>query len=615
MEIEYEDNEKGFRKHSAAVMFAHVMISATVAVTFVVSIAIYLALLFDSLEIIKTPISVSLLIAVFGVTMVVAPLGLWRLGSVYGTRKAYLFIFLSVAIPRLVWILVAGVAQKSGSGAVFGKSGMLSYTSLVDCLYVSQVPQAVQALQVPQVMHAMQAGFISPTMLFRYIEENVIIGQAANLVISVLIAFLIFAVGKNLLDNKRAFAAALIWSFWPSQIIISALPTVEAVFTFIMLLALFIYIKACSNIEKASARALSDVNYDLKARSYLPMIPFILTGVVLACLDAIMPLSFIFLAAMAIHFALTTFSQVREKGRAMPFYVVIPASSLIVSYLISATLMGALPQSAEWYRASRASLSFSAFVGMNSNSGGARAAADLIKLGDVAAEAEYDAQVVQASLAELCVERRRTLSGEDIMKLVYNKLQVAWSSDAGAIHAVIEGLGFVEESIFNNNSMIGVIKVLSNTYFIAMLALCLVGFAILAAGYAKSGFDRKKADVALISLAVLGLFIVCMNMEAAEAFRIPALPLFAILASTAFSKGWAGAPDGIGDSNYGKKYRHRYNGKKDRREYNGKKDRRRYNRKKDRQEYNGDYYGGGYGKYYDGRHSDLYDSKSGERYF
>lgn len=261
------------------------------------------------------------------------------------------------------------------------------------------------------------------SIVFGLFGTSVKIAQYFNIVLAVLTVFLVYRIGKIVGGRGCGLICLILAAFWPSQIVYINMVASEYLFSFLLILSLYIFIKTLKAFSGNTSHSVSGVFLH------------IILGVILAITSMVRPMALILLITIIICILTQKMKipvrlpkdqpltlRILEKGwfRCLIIAVVYFSISHFLSMGISYTVDEELASGS-------ASFGYNLLVGLNEESYGGWNQDDADYLYD---SFDQTGSATEAHLAcrDLAVMRLRR-SPEGMLNLFVHKFQILWSND------------------------------------------------------------------------------------------------------------------------------------------------------------------------------------------
>lgn len=402
----------------------------------------------------------------------------------------YVIILFSVVVPRLVWILVFDVIPQADFKFYDSLAEKLARGEAAGQGYVSLFPHTYG-----------YPSFLS--LFYRLFGPDYHLAQGLNIVLGLGIAVLVYHLGESLFSRKAGLFSAVFWALWPSQILYASLVASEALFTFLLLLCAWLFVRVLER-ERPSSFAYAGI------------------GALLAVTNSIRPFGVIFIVAGVIIFLIQKWTF-RLKLRELFNRVLIPLLSLILTFTVCTSLVSAGISQAIHMEVARFPIGFNLLTGSNLQSSGRWNPEDAQLLSDKVDWGPFDPQAVQNQLKEIAF-RRIQEQGLGNLSLLVEKYKILWASDDDSITYIRTSLKADSRSKALFHSLSGYLRLACNGYFLLMVVFCLI--------FVLGCLIQKKGEThaAFFFLIIIGTVITHLLLEAAGRYHYPVISLLALIA-------------------------------------------------------------------------------------
>ena len=352
--------------------------------------------------------------------------------------------------------------------------------------------------------------------VFRLFGVSVAAAQRFNVVLSVLTVFLAYRTARLAGGRLCGMVALLLTAFWPSQIVYVNMVASEYLFSFMLMLGLYVFV-----------RTLGDFSGD-DAHPALGALLHVFLGAWLALTAAVRPMALLLLITIVICVG---FERLRlpvrstadqpvsliflSKGWMRCFAVV--AVYMATSGLIAIGVTNAVDRD---LASGTTSFGYNLLVGLNVEAEGGWNQEDSDYL-YAALERTGDASQAHLACRDLALQRLGDVKG--VMNLFLHKFQVLWMNDD---YGATWNLLFMEQQgtlTSERASFLYAVRSWGTTFYLLVLALSLVGAV---------GFWQKGAGLAYpFLLMVLGTVAMHLLVENQNRYHFHALYMLAILAA------------------------------------------------------------------------------------
>ncbi|TYQ18191.1 UNVERIFIED_CONTAM: 4-amino-4-deoxy-L-arabinose transferase and related glycosyltransferases of PMT family [Acetivibrio alkalicellulosi] len=414
-------------------------------------------------------------------------------GSFISKHKVKLIVsaVLLTAITRLIWINIVKVVPMSDFHTYHRLATRLANGTLEGNTYISLFPHVIG-----------YPSFLS--IFYKLFGAEVIIAQLLNIALSCGIVLLLYFIGKAILNERCGLIASLLWAIWPSQIFYNSLVATEHLFTFLMLLCIFLFFHI----------------FNYNKIDYKPAIYFALLGILCGIANSIRPLGLLLIISISIfyfvfnnHKGLLKYSAIR-----LIVFIALPIFFLLTSHIINTSIIRILNQDI-----AKSSGGFSFFVGSNINHGGIWNKEDSDVLVQLMKEKEPNYQEIHDELFKRGLTRYKSQSFKNV-QLLKNKHYNMWCEDSDIIKYISSGLDKENASridIVRNSKRL--ILLCNYYYYVVLILFGISAFIVI----------RKKQHYKIVFLYIIisGMIAFHMLVEVASRYHYPAISIFSLAAS------------------------------------------------------------------------------------
>jgi hypothetical protein len=423
-------------------------------------------------------------------------------------------IIAMTVLPRTVWILLVQAEPQSDFRSYHLVASAIARGQTVLENYISVFPHVIG---YPYVL----------SFFYKLFGSHVLVAQLANILFSCGIAVMVYRIGTEFMDGAGAFLAAAIWVLWPSQVFYTLLVVSETVYTFMVLVFMYFFLKAASKKEAKS--------YFTKLCSFAV---FLSLGGLLSLCSAIRPFGPILLIACAIYYFIIPRPGLKNLKLKVPLYITMVFGYMLLSSLINSSISAKIGRSI----AARP-IGFNLYVGLNSNHAGSWNGSDAREFGDLMRNADYSAQDIHNTFLQKAISRVKE-NGRGNIRLLVRKFSVIWCGDADPVIYINSAKDPDEMSLLDISRYLFPLSNLCNFYYHASLLLAATGCLALikklpadgdsANGNAANGnAAHSKAAIFLPLIYLWGIICVHCITEVAGRYHYPVIPVFSLLAAYA----------------------------------------------------------------------------------
>ena len=354
------------------------------------------------------------------------------------------------------------------------------------------------------------------SLLFRIFGTSVCTAQIFNVVLSMLTVFLVYLTAKLAGGRLCGLVALVLSAFWPSQILYVNMVAGEYLFSFMLMVGLYVFVDTVKDLSRDARHPVTGV------------LLHVFLGIWLAMTAAIRPMALLLLVTVAIC---TLFERVRIPVRltkdqpvSLVFLskgwmrcITVIAVYLLTSALITVGITNAVDKD---LASGTTSFGYNLLVGLNTESEGGWNQEDADYL---YATLEETGDATQAHMAcrDLAIKRLGDVKG--ILNLFLYKFQVLWMNDD---YGTTWNLLFMDQQgtlTPELESFLYWIRGWGNIFYLLVLALSLV---------AGVTFWQKGASLAYpFMLMYLGTVAMHLLLENQNRYHFHTLYMLAILAA------------------------------------------------------------------------------------
>jgi len=409
-------------------------------------------------------------------------------------------IFISAFLPRIIWINLVNVVPRHDFELYHNLAGLLINSTIEGNNYISLFPHVIG---YPSVL----------SVFYRLFGTKIIVAQLLNVFLGCGIAFLIYLIGKKLLNETCGFIASLFWALWPSQIQYTSLVATEELFTFLNLLCMLFLFRV--------------VEY--KGNHTVSAILFGLLGILVSFANAIRPYGILILVAIAIYyFIFIKESCCFKKNGAIKIicYTILLSSYYLTSQVINYSVINSLKQDI-----AQTPVGFNLYVGSNIEQGGVWNEDDSNILIELMTNTENTPQDIHNILIEKAIDRFKSQSVQNIF-LLCEKHKTMWVQDDDILWYTWIALNENKPSRLDFVHNYQKLRIINNLYYHVMLNLCAIGsiFYIIRYRSDKNFKDKNNSHIIFLFVFISAMIAVHMIVEVAGRYHYPAISIFAILA-------------------------------------------------------------------------------------
>ncbi|MBB2184328.1 glycosyltransferase family 39 protein [Lachnospiraceae bacterium MD1] len=337
-----------------------------------------------------------------------------------------------------------------------------------------------------------------------------------NAVLSVLTALFCYGIGKKAVGSSAGIVALILACFWPSQIIFSNINGAEAVFTFCLYGAAYLFVFTMKKYNGTNARAI------------WPILLHFLVGIVLGLASAIRPMSLVFLLAIAFCLIFLNDKLVYKKNiNELPFAKIFLSKGwmrigvLLAGYLLCGQIVTAnISQAIQKNIASSGAMGYSLMVGLDREHDGGYSEKSMNLLYNTYYETESADEVNQ-----ICMDIAMESVKADPMgtvELLAKKFFLVWANDDYATTTNVVTMNNQGLLTRQRAEIFEQLSDMNNVYYLLVVFLSGVGVYFLL---------RKDNNTQIFSVFFIGAIVLHMLVEMQNRYHYYLLQNFTILAS------------------------------------------------------------------------------------
>lgn len=401
-------------------------------------------------------------------------------------RHAGLWAALLCFAVNLVWVLVIRIEPFSDYKEYWDVARALARgTEIPDAWYVAMYPHILGT-----------ATMLSA--LIRVFGESVFVVTVLNVLLTSASAYLVWLLGRELLSERAAFLAALLWAVTPCKLMLNSLVFSEPIYTFLILLFFLLFLR----LEKR-----------MRGASPWPAVCGIAAlGLLLAAINLIRPIAAILLISVALWLVFLRGDEARNLYRWALWLVALAA--MLGLYRGAGALwdshvenrLGQEIASVPWYNI---------YVGLNEETGGRYTDEDMDLL---TAYLKQGMSADEAQKSMIPHVKERLASRIDYPKLLGTKLFSFLGNDE---------LGGYTYRFTRSERFVKIGMAVCNVFYYGVL---LAGFA----GLVNQFRSRSLGAGLLLPLFFLGLTLAHMLVEVANRYHYSLIPVLIIFAAHGF---------------------------------------------------------------------------------
>ena len=411
---------------------------------------------------------------------------------------------------RLLIIRSLPVEPKSDYEIYYAIARMLLRGTLVTegagyCEYIAKFPHV---LGYPTVL----------SWFFRLAGVSVANAQLFNLLLQMLSCVIVWRIARILGGRVSGLTALALTALLPSTILYSSILGSEALFTFLLLICVWIFVRL---IQRTGIQ---------EAHPWLYPAGIILMALMLAFASSVRPMGIIFLIAASICICTIRTPEAPLSGQQKKTSVTRLTDRrwkrcliLVLFYLIGSSILSANTAHVIGQKPASASASFgyNLMVGLNPENNGAWNQNDAEFL-DRAYQETGSAQDAQAACRDLAAERFKSTYPE-LPRLFAIKFSDLWKNDDYGVNWNHDFLSEQGDLTPERNTLLETMRVIGNMFYLFMMT-----------GTVIYGFIRfrKEADAGYALILLLcGTAALHVFVETQNRYHYYTLPVFAILGS------------------------------------------------------------------------------------
>lgn len=337
------------------------------------------------------------------------------------------------------------------------------------------------------------------SFLYRITGIDISAAKALNIALSILSMILVFYIGKNIVSNRVGRIAALMFAFWPAQIMNNSTLASEHIFMVFFLLGILLLVKM-NSINSLKRETLNTA----------------LLGVILAASQFIRPISLIIFPVAAAYIFIfydvngtIIFKLLRKFG----LFAVI-----LLSYFIGLYCLNQAVEPITGINIMKSSPGFNILVGTNFKSNGTynKQDASLVK------KYNYNFDKVHSEAFKIAV-KRITDNPKDFAALIVRKYVIEWGNENYGYDNSLSGLDSSKTETQAILKLSPILKKGSQVFYMFILIFVLVGCIY--------SIRKKLCKVFIPALILIGLIVSYCFFEVQSRYHIPAIPLFFLISS------------------------------------------------------------------------------------
>jgi len=389
-------------------------------------------------------------------------------------------------VVNLAWVLAVRIEPFSDYQEYWDVACALARgTEIPDAWYVAMYPHI---LGTATILNA----------LVRLFGESVLAVTVFNVLLTTLSCGLVWLLGKALISERAAFLAALLWAVTPCKLMLGSLVFSEPIYTFLILLFFWLFLRLERLIEKKPLPAL---------------LLALALGLLLAAIDLVRPIALILVIAAALWLVFLR----GEKAKNARLWALWLAAFLAMTavFRVSGTLwdrhvekvLGQEIASVPWYNV---------YVGFNEETGGRYADADMDLLTAYLKEGKTANEAQESMIPHV---KERLASGINFPRLFAAKLFSFLGSDQ---------LGGYTYRFTRSERFVKICMGVCNVFYYGV-------FLAAAAGVVRMLWSKRLSAGLLLPLYFLGLTLAHMLVEVADRYHYSLIPILIIFAALGFA--------------------------------------------------------------------------------
>lgn len=389
-------------------------------------------------------------------------------------------------VLNLAWVLTVQIEPFSDYQEYWDVARALARgTEIPDAWYVAMYPHI---LGTATILSA----------LVRLFGESVLAATVFNVVLTTLSCGLVWLLGKALISERAAFLAALLWAVTPCKLMLGSLIFSEPIYTFLILLFFWLFLRLERLIEKKPLHALMLV---------------LALGLLLEAINLVRPIALILVIAAALWLVFLR-GEKAKNARLWTLWLAVFLAMTAV-FRVSGTLwdrhvekvLGQEIASVPWYNV---------YVGFNEETGGRYADADMDLLTAYLKEGKTADEAQESMIPHV---KERLASGINFPRLFAAKLFSFLGSDQ---------LGGYTYRFTRPERFVKICMGMCNVFYYGV-------FLAAVAGVVRMLRSRRLGAGLLLPLYFLGLTLAHMLVEVADRYHYSLIPILIIFAALGFA--------------------------------------------------------------------------------
>ena len=387
---------------------------------------------------------------------------------------------------NLIWVLIIHIEPFSDYQEYWDVACALAKgTEIPDAWYVAMYPHILGTATILSV-------------LLRIFGESVFAVTVFNVVLTSLSCGLIWLLGRELVSERAAFLAALLWAVTPCKLMLNSLVFSEPIYTLLILSFFLLFLR----LEKS-----------LEAKPLPTLCLAAALGLLLTAINLVRPISAILLIAAVLWLVFLR----GEKAKSGRLWVLWLAAFLVMTgvFRMSGMLwdrhventLGQEIASVPWYNV---------YVGFNEETGGRYADADMDLLTDYLKQGQTANEAQESMIPHV---KERLASGIDFPRLFASKLFSFLGADQ---------LGGYTYRFTRSERFVKLCMGVCNVFYYGM-------FFMAVSGILRMISERSLGAGLMLPLYFLGLTLAHMLVEVSDRYHYSLIPILIIFAARGFA--------------------------------------------------------------------------------
>lgn len=348
------------------------------------------------------------------------------------------------------------------------------------------------------------------SLAFRLFGASVMAAQGLNVLMSAAAAYLLFSIGNRLGGKAAGFYSALLWAFFPSQILFCSFVCTEPLFLALMLGCIRLYLSIILVPERKRAAQL---------------ILWGTLGALIGLCSAVRPMWPIMTAAFALDYLVFSPEAMRKAGKRRVVRQAAACAVMLVCCLLINSGVYAAVEKSVGQPVARTGAGWNLYVGMNMRAGGQyshedeRQFSQAVRRGLTAPELqEYFSDAGKKRLLELVRDGR-------LGELLRVKFSRVWSTDDNALYWMRQSQAKRLPSRLSVDLYKKEIALIINIGYYCVLLAGMAGFA--------ACVRKRKYTPMLFCILLCGFVFLFLLLEANGRYHFPADALLCLMAPCA----------------------------------------------------------------------------------